>query len=305
MMRELSYQLSDLEKAFLGPVEKGTILNKLKASDTSHEERATAGVRLALLGDSRRGTGVREDLPDIEWCPVPDGLVRLSDGAGEFSVHGISIAKYPVTYAQYRLFLNDPGGYDAGEWWADLPSRYYEEPGRQIPVLDNHPAVNVDWIEAVAYSRWLSRRLNLTVRLPTEWEWQQAATDGNPELEFPWGPSWDASRANTYENGLNRTVAVGLYAQDIADKKPLDLAGNVWEWCLNEYRTLVPLSEIRFSGLETRAIRGGAGSSPNKYARGGFRNHYRPDYRFDALGFRLVRVDLLSEAPSKLLNADR
>lgn len=294
MMRELSETPSDLEMSFLGPVDQGTMLDMLTNVRTTHKERATIGDRLALLGDTRPGTGVANGLPDIVWCPVPEGLVRLGDGAGELRVDRFEMAKYPVTYAQYRLFVDAADGYRDAEWWVGLPKRYYEEPGRQIPLFGNHPAVNVDWVEAVAYSRWLSRLLKIEVRLPTEWEWQQAATQGNSEREFPWGPTWDESRANTYENGLNRTVAVGLYPQEMATDAPLDLAGNVWEWCINDFRKLVPVSEMVFGGIETRAIRGGAGSSPGKYARTSFRNRYRPDYRFDALGFRLIRV---SSAP--------
>jgi hypothetical protein len=188
------------------------------------------------------------------------------------------------------LFVDASDGYRAEQWWAGLSKRYYEEPGRQIPLYGNHPAVNVDWMEAVAYSRWLSHRLKTEIRLPTEWEWQQAATQGKADRTFPWGPVWDGSRANTYENGLNPSVAVGLYPQGMAADAPLDLAGNVWEWCINDYSHLVPVSETTFDGKESRAIRGGAGSSPCKYARTSFRNRYRPDYRFDALGFRLMRA---------------
>jgi glycosyltransferase involved in cell wall biosynthesis/energy-coupling factor transporter ATP-binding protein EcfA2 len=287
MMAELSYEPSDLETLFLGPVHQRTMLEKLREAQTAHDERATIGVRLALLGDTRPGVGVKNDLPHILWCPVTAGQVRL-DGAGVLGVDPFFIAKYPVTYAQYRLFLDAADGYRALEWWRDMSKRYYQEPGRQIPLLDNHPAVNVDWIEAVAYCRWLSRRLQSEVRLPTEWEWQQAATNGNTDFEFPWGKDWESSRANTYENGLNRTVAVGLYAQGTGEDQPLDLVGNVWEWCINDYSRPVPLAETTFGGLETRAIRGGAGSSRWEYARASYRNHYRPSYRFDALGFRLV-----------------
>jgi hypothetical protein len=291
MMRELSHSLSDVEILFLGPVDQRTMLDELAHAHTTHQERATIGVRLALLGDTRPGTGVAKDLPDIVWCAVPSGLVRLNDRSDEFRVDSFSMAKYPVTYAQYRSFLDAADGYQAAEWWAGLSKRYYEEPGRQIPLFGNHPAVNVDWMEAVAYSRWLSERLKIIVRLPTEWEWQQAATQGRPEFEFPWGAEWDASRANTYENGLNRTVAVGLYPQNTSADVPLDLAGNVWEWCINEYGASTPASDITLGSLETRAIRGGAGSSPGRYARTSFRNRYRPEYRFDALGFRLVRIN--------------
>ena len=40
----------------------------------------------------------------------------------------------------------------------------------------NHPAINVSWYDAMAFCRWLGRRLALgdgeQIRLPTEWEWQ-------------------------------------------------------------------------------------------------------------------------------------
>src|SRR5208283_1952071 len=225
------------------------------------------------------------------WCPISAGQVSLTNVDAPFDVDAFRIAKYPVTYAQYQLFVDAKDGYREPQWWRGLAKRYYEEPGRQIPLLPNHPAVNVDWTEAVAYCRWLSQQVNLTVRLPTEWEWQQAAANGNRSFEYPWGPEWEEMRGNTYENRLNRTLAVGLYAQDTADDQPLDLAGNIWEWCLNEYARPVTVKQIKLIGKGTRAIRGGAGSSPHEYARASYRNHYRPDYRFDALGFRLVCVN--------------
>jgi energy-coupling factor transporter ATP-binding protein EcfA2 len=287
MMREMSHHLSDVEQLFLGPVDRPTMLETLGDANTTHSVRATIGTRLALLGDTRPGTGIENGLPDIVWCPVPAGRVMISD-VGEYNVDAFAIAKYPVTYAQYRQFLESPDGYRDDHWWNELSKRYYEEPGRQIPLLDNHPAVNVDWMEAVAYCRWLTRRLQKTVRLPAEWEWQLAATQGDPTFEFPWGPNWDENRANTYENKLNFTVAVGLYPQGLPDNAPLDLAGNIWEWCINTHHDPRPVPETSFGGTESRAIRGGASSSTAKYARTSFRNRYRPDYRFDALGFRLV-----------------
>jgi len=51
------------------------------------------------------------------------------------------------------------------------------------------------------------------VRLPTEWEWQQAATGGNPAYEYPWGDAWQPGYANTRESGVSRTTAVGIYPQ--------------------------------------------------------------------------------------------
>jgi hypothetical protein len=203
-----------LEQRFLGPTNPERMFAELDDPATSHEQRAQIGVRLALLGDPRPGIRLREDgLPDIVWCEVPgDGNITLEDDAGTFLVEPFYIAKSPITWAQYRAFLEAKDGYHNPEWWQglwvdDLPKKL----GRQFRPYDNHPAENVCWLEAVAFCRWLSARLGYEVRLPTEWEWQQAATGGNSANVYPWGPRWDANCANTFESDLQRSVAVGMY----------------------------------------------------------------------------------------------
>ena len=68
------------------------------------------------------------------------------------------IARYPVTNAQYRCFLDDPEGYAADGWWDGLgtPDRTPAPPEWDYA---NHPRETVSWYEAVAFCRWLSRRL--------------------------------------------------------------------------------------------------------------------------------------------------
>ena len=228
-------------------------------------------------------------LPDIVWCEVPAGRVELEENAGSFDVAAFQIAKYPVTQAQYKLFVLAEDGYHNEAWWKGLPKRYYDGPGRQIPDLGNHPAVNVDWVEAVAYCRWLSEKRGAgnEVRLPTEWEWQQAACNGNADNAYPWG-AWDGRRCNSYESQLNRTIAVGLYAQDWPEDRPLDMAGNVWEWCWNEYANIVPLQDIVLQNQEERTIRGGSWFNFTGFVRCAIRLRFHPDGRSNYLGFRLV-----------------
>ena len=86
----------------------------------------------------------------------------------------------------------------------------------------------MSWYEAIAFCRWLSAQLGYVVRLPTEFEWQQAATHGELERAYPWGPDWEEGRCNSGESRLNRTTAVGLYPHGTWPDGPLDMAGNVW-----------------------------------------------------------------------------
>ncbi|MFZ4703731.1 MAG: ATP-binding protein, partial [Candidatus Methylumidiphilus sp.] len=65
MIRALRYQATEREARFLGPVQREEMLRLIQVADTSHELRATLGVRLAWLGDDRPGVGVKDGLPDI------------------------------------------------------------------------------------------------------------------------------------------------------------------------------------------------------------------------------------------------
>jgi formylglycine-generating enzyme required for sulfatase activity len=169
---------------------------------------------------------------------------------------------------------------DGGKGWQSV---------RRSPVScqqDNHPAETVSWYDAVAFCRWLSARLGYEVRLPTEWEWQQAATGGDPAREYPWGADWDTAYANTWESGLSRTIAVGLYPQGASPVGALDMSGNVDEWCLNEHDDP---QRTGLSGMARRVVRGGSWSLGQVDARASSRLDNAPDLRNDNVGLRVVR----------------
>ena len=145
---------------------------------------------------------------------------------------------------------------------------------------------NVSWYDAIAYCRWLSVRLEYEVRLPTEWEWQQAATGGHAENEYPWGADWSSACVNTFESHLGHTTAVGLYPQGASPLGVLDMSGNVEEWCLNEYR--VP-QHVGYSGNALRVVRCGSWGDTGLYARARSRLGFDPASRYNGLGLRVVR----------------
>jgi hypothetical protein len=236
------FELNALEREFLGPFDPDAMLAELKKPETTHKRRLLIGERLDILGDPRPGVGVvdKAGTPEIDWRPVPAGEVtisNLSDPNKWYSgledtmpnrVEAFDVARYPITVAQYRAFILAKDGWRDRGWWADL-YRHADGDTYEFGQFGNHPAVYVNWFDAVAFCRWLSRRLGFTVRLPNEWEWQQAATGGDVNNVFPWGPEWDVTeepwRANTFESRLEQATAVGMYPAGVAPTGVMDLAG--------------------------------------------------------------------------------
>lgn len=277
---------SQLERDFLGPFDREQMLAQLDLPETSHEQRAVVGMRLSILGDPRPGLGLRADgVPDIIWCAVPAGEVTLEEDAGTFAVGSFYIAKYPLTYIQYHAFLEARDGFQNDTLWQGVAFAFARmKPGKQLTQRDNHPAENIAWHEAVVFCRWLSARLGYDIWLPTECQWQQAATGGNSARHYPWGAAWDGRCANTYESDLGRSTAVGVYPEGASPVGALDMAGNVWEWCLNKFED--PQCTDLSSNAE-RVARGGSWGYPRDVARVAFRGPAQPNLRY-GIGVRVV-----------------
>jgi formylglycine-generating enzyme required for sulfatase activity len=222
-------------------------------------ERNAAGNALNWVGDPREGVGVKEGLPDIVWCKVPAGEFIMGNTkqtdemawGDEAPQHRLflpdfAIGKYPVTNAQYQVFIDD-GGYTE-RWqrcWTSAGWCWRVENGIAGPRryggafdLPNHPVVGVSWYEAAAFCNWLSEKLSeragraVTVRLPSEAEWEKAArgTDGR---RYPWGKDITPEYANYDQTGIGATSAVGMFPKGASPCGLLDAAGNVWEWTLS------------------------------------------------------------------------
>jgi formylglycine-generating enzyme required for sulfatase activity len=247
-------------------------------------------------------------LPLLEWINIPAGsvtLVRGWDGLGwgfaenysqaplgTYPVGPFAMGKYPVTNAQHQAFIAD-GGYEEDRWWQGL-ARRFTEPRKAVCTIENHPRDAVSWYEAVAFCRWLSAKTGRHVSLPTESQWQYAA-QGSDGRAFPWGSTFDKSLCNTRESGIGKTTPVDRYPNGRSPFGVSDMAGNVWEWCLNEY---ADLSHVDTSGAAARVVRGGSWCYDQDRARAAYRNAYGPGIRSDNVGFRVVGSSLL---PSSVL----
>ncbi|MCI0354997.1 MAG: SUMF1/EgtB/PvdO family nonheme iron enzyme [Acidobacteria bacterium] len=283
--RVLEKRLNEPLRSFLDP-EPLRLLAELETDATTHQRCEEVGLRLNQMGDLRRGVGLDAGgIPDIAWIDIPAGEVTLETG-GLFPVRPFRMARYPVTWGQYRAFLEAEDGYRNRCWWSN-PRNKEDEPGELRWAFTNYPAVNVSWYDAVAFCRWMTEKLRLPaeqrVRLPTEWEWQWVAEAGAERREYPWGSEWLTTRANSGESGVGRTVAVGLYPLGAPKPWPvMDLAGNVWEWCLNEQG-----ANTQLTGNANRVLRGGSWLGTPWSCRAAFRDYSTPDHRHDSIGFRV------------------
>ena len=262
------------------------LLERLNFRTLSHEERLEIGKKLAEFGDVRPGVVCRDGLPDIIWIDIPGGRIRLSNIDHVFKVEPFRMAKYLVTNAQFEAFINAKDGYQNYEWWKDI---FYEK-ALAAPAWReaNSPRETVSWFKAVTFCRWLSHRTGSKIRLPTEWEWQHAATEGDLMRQYPWSGEWDMSRSNSKESRLNRTTAVGMYPRGATQQGVMDMSGNVWEWCLNTYEHPEAPESLSIDELYApRVLRGGSWDMGVLAVWG--RNRFYAGYQSGYIGFRLVQ----------------
>ena len=196
-------------------------------------------------------------------------------------------------------------------WWRYVPGanwRHPEGPDTTIEGKDDFPVVQVCWDDAVAYTRWASKRL------PTEAEWEYAARGGKERAPFVWGDElrpagkWQANiwqgqfpSRNTSDDGYARTAPVATFPPNAFGL--FDMAGNVWEWCADWYRPGYEVTQARNpQGPETsydpqepavrkRVQRGGSFLCTDTYCtsyRPGARGKGSPDSAASHVGFRCV-----------------
>ena len=150
------------------------------------------------------------------------GTNRKLSNAGDTPEHKVTlpaylIDKYPVTNAQYALFVAETGHRAPLNW----------DKGRFARGKQMYPVTMVSWYDANDYAKWAGKRL------PTEAEWEKAArgTDGR---RWPWGNQMDPSRLNTYYS-VGDTTPVTRYKNGASPYGIMDMAGNVNEWTTDDF----------------------------------------------------------------------
>jgi formylglycine-generating enzyme required for sulfatase activity len=334
-------EIADLEKINASTQPKVDRLRKrlldiMEGNRLPAIERAQAGSNLAALGDPRFD-------PDCWHLPADKTLGFVRIPAGKFLMgsndkdkqarddekpqHEVDLpeywmAKYPVTVAQYRSFVENSG--------------YKTSDEDALRGNLNHPVVDVTWYDALEYTKWLDGELRkaakekvstgekhsfwqgmaegkLGVTLPSEAEWEKAARwnpspngRGQGEGEsyiYPWGDEFDPEKANTSPTKIGGTSSVGCFPA--WGHGLYDMSGNVWEWTRSIFGKRDDKYNIvdqykypydRDDGREdlskpkefVRSLRGGSFLYESVDARCAYRGWRYPDFRAWYVGFRVV-----------------
>ncbi len=253
-----------------------------------------------------RAIGKLDELPQMNPpYDVDDNMVLIPAGpfiAGgerhgnellrlEHISNSYRIGLYTVTNAEYREFVSwiDQELHDKTYCHPDEPSnknhhapRHQENP-HDVPddyweneFFSDYPVVNVDWWDAFAYCRWRNGRL------PTSLEWERAARGVDGRV-YPWGDTFEIRFCNTEEYNRRRPIPVADLASGRSPSGPVNMSGNVWEWCNDEYL------EPGHYASAARIVRGGSFSRSEHRARCAFRNGRPPNDYWCSRGFRLAR----------------
>ncbi len=272
------------------------------------EDRLEAAEALGRTGDPRMNEDPWVQVPAGEFIMGGDKGALLASGAKRRWSDRFYIAWRPVVVADFRRFVEEDG-YRDNRWWN--AGRYrkmdIDRPGDWDEQLEHptRPVVNVCWFEASAFAAWATARWEPpeggVIRLPTEMQWERAARGTRGDL-FPWGDRVPATgesiRANFREIGeeVQHPTPVGVFPGNNRGRLT-DLSGNVWEWCMDTWRSPRDESwhrdsvECHASGKDTsRVIRGGAWAYNPRFLRCASRHRFYPAIRYVGLGFRLVTV---------------
>lgn len=255
----------------------------------------------------------RIEIPQFLWCAVPAGCFVMggdpdAEGAWpgcEFDLpYQFWILKYPVTVAQFAVFV-EQDGYNNYEYWQSGCWGKKGKPSKlegRGSLRDECPITKVSWCEAFAFANWLDNELpklkppdapdGYVIRLARECEWEKAARYPDGRL-FPWGDEWDATRLNWGGSRSKRLRPVGSFPAGAHPELGIcDLLGTVSEWCLTTWREkyVSPEAENNIGKADDeRCIRGGSWRTKNlNRLRTAARVKAGPRYRSRYLGFRLV-----------------
>jgi formylglycine-generating enzyme required for sulfatase activity len=197
----------------------------------------------------------------------------------------------PVTQRQWKAIMGDNPSY-----CNDGVSSY------------DNPVECVSWDDVQKFIKKLNQQSGNRYRLPTEAEWEYSCRAGSTKA-FSFGEALNKNQANFNKNN-DKTTPVKTYPSNAFGL--YDMHGNVWEWCLDHYPSLLPKigrpenpvcvndkffdiyqienNQICKNSSSGRVFRGGGWDNFALYCRSAIRSNRAPSFRDHYLGFRLLRA---------------
>ena len=204
-----------------------------------------------------------------------------------------SLASRPVTNGEYLAFIED-NGYTRPDFWLSLGWMTVNEQRWQAPLYwtqrdggwwnftlsgfrpvdKSEPVTHVSYFEADAYANWAG------ARLPTEFEWERAASDCPVEGNFVEDERFHPRALPTPSDHRN------LH----------QMLGDVWEWTRSAYSPYpgyraVPGALGEYNGkfmCNQYVLRGGSCATSRSHIRRTYRNFFPPEKRWQFTGIRLA-----------------
>jgi gamma-glutamyl hercynylcysteine S-oxide synthase len=259
----------------------------------------------------------------LESVLVPGGPCLIGAGQDGFAydnerprhwerVPAFRIGRTPITNATFLTFV-EGGGYERRPWWSDEawawkeqydithPEGWARGPTGDwrrwtldgwAPIDPDEPVVHVSWFEADALARAHG------ARLPTEAEWEKAATwdqESGTARPYPWGDEAPEPHHANLDHGLLGPAPAGAYSAGAAPCGALGMLGDVWEWTAGDFHgydgfVAHPYREYSevFFGRGYKALRGGSWATRARVATPTFRNWDLPERRQIFAGIRLA-----------------
>jgi len=253
--------------------------------------------------EARESGGGSRDVALQNFVEFDEATVMIGhDGAG-FSydnegprhralVPAFALASRPVTNGEYITFI-ETGGYSRPEFWLSLGWTTVNEQRWQAPLYwtkrenrwwnftlsgfrpieESEPVTHISYFEADAYANWVG------ARLPTEFEWERAATDLPIDGNF-------------VETEQFHPAPTPSGAEQLTQ-----MFGDVWEWTRSAYSTYpgyraAPGALGEYNGkfmCNQYVLRGGSCATSRTHIRATYRNFFPPDKRWQFAGIRLAR----------------